>query len=476
MALSRQMASRRALIGAVLGMVLAAAAAVAPAYAEERDTIIYWGDYDIFSVSDQAGGFRACERACERDPRCKAWTFIAEQRQCRLKHAVGRKEANTCCVSGTKNERQGENREEFCAQFASNAVRAIDDNLSHRCGFLGPRGQSDYDTHYRWCLRSERDDASAESEARSAEIKRCTAADTRGKGLQAACRHYARTATEEAASNAKARCGFTGERWAADEQAHLNWCLSASLSSIRDETEAREQELARCFAAAADKGMSRACESYAEEAVAVYRSSLTSGCGFQESVRWNASQPTHHRWCASASEADRRREASIRADELARCSKQQTAIEDCRAFAQTAVQLSQNARENGCGFRGHDWSERERDQLQRCLALTEGERREIAEARRDELQRCITLRNENPRCRQFAQLAVRLGELNEAQRCDLEQGAANKERWSADFTGHYQWCRTQPPTAVRNEAAGRLREIIACARRTGFELPPDLLR
>lgn len=67
--------------------------------AQERNTIIHGHDYDYLQLYENEG-WRACAKECDRDKRCRAWTFIKPSRQCRLKQRVGKRAQNRCCVSG----------------------------------------------------------------------------------------------------------------------------------------------------------------------------------------------------------------------------------------------------------------------------------------------------------------------------------------------------------------------------------------
>ena len=75
------------------------------------------GDYTRFVVpsADPA----VCQARCDRDPRCRAWTFSypntaasggATAATCWLKHQVTQPKENRCCVSGVKGGGLGENR------------------------------------------------------------------------------------------------------------------------------------------------------------------------------------------------------------------------------------------------------------------------------------------------------------------------------------------------------------------------------
>ena len=124
--------------------------------AEDRQ-IRLGDDYSILSVPD-GRGYRWCERTCNRDARCRSWTYIRPnalpQGQCRLKHSVAPAFSNRCCVSGVKQQKAdaAPTLEDRCARYARVALEQQDDNLARSCGYRGSRWHRNYGLHYRWCL------------------------------------------------------------------------------------------------------------------------------------------------------------------------------------------------------------------------------------------------------------------------------------------------------------------------------------
>lgn len=80
-------------------------AITAGALAEEQNTVFYGGDYSVFTVA--RGGWQQCERFCNNDLTCQAWTFVRNGNQCRLKANFQEQARNACCVSGIKEIAQG---------------------------------------------------------------------------------------------------------------------------------------------------------------------------------------------------------------------------------------------------------------------------------------------------------------------------------------------------------------------------------
>jgi PAN domain len=48
----------------------------------------------------------ACERECNKDRQCEAWTFVRREHYCLLKYSVPTARKDTCCESGLKTEEQ----------------------------------------------------------------------------------------------------------------------------------------------------------------------------------------------------------------------------------------------------------------------------------------------------------------------------------------------------------------------------------
>jgi len=64
----------------------------------------YGGDYRYFDVSPDPGG-APCREACEKDNRCRAWTYVrpgylGPPARCYLKERVTAPRRKPCCISG----------------------------------------------------------------------------------------------------------------------------------------------------------------------------------------------------------------------------------------------------------------------------------------------------------------------------------------------------------------------------------------
>ena len=63
------------------------------------------GDYSVAPV--RSGDPAACAARCDRDNRCRAWSFsyprtLAREAMCRLKNSVTAVKEDSCCVSGIR--------------------------------------------------------------------------------------------------------------------------------------------------------------------------------------------------------------------------------------------------------------------------------------------------------------------------------------------------------------------------------------
>ena len=88
----------------LIAWMVAACALVSPARAQSNFDRP-GGDFANFPVP--SGDPAVCAARCERDPRCRAWSFsyprtAATTAMCWLKNRVTKRVEDTCCVSGVK--------------------------------------------------------------------------------------------------------------------------------------------------------------------------------------------------------------------------------------------------------------------------------------------------------------------------------------------------------------------------------------
>jgi len=127
------------------------------------------------------------------------------------------------------------NHAAMCEQYADNADRASQRNGALRCGYGGARYTSTHDGHRNWCLGARQESVDAEVRARYDDLDRCTM-----------CDQYASEAIRLNQLRITRRCRLEGPRWSSERAGHFGWCMSANLSSVVAEQNARAREAVDC--------------------------------------------------------------------------------------------------------------------------------------------------------------------------------------------------------------------------------------
>jgi hypothetical protein len=202
------------------------------------------------------------------------------------------------------------------------------------------------------------------SETRAADLETCTA--------------YANHATSQAAQDAVAACGYSGDMWnTGDHLGHLNWCLRTSAQTVKDEQEHRRLRIEKC-----DK-----CKVYAKDAVNAQDFNDPEGrirgvadghaippmpCGFSGDA-WSSDFNGHVRWCVGASDDDAGRETENRKALFDIC-------RTCREYAHKAVVAYYSVWDKCKGFwsnpemSGPRWSIDHQHHLRYCIGLAADKR------------------------------------------------------------------------------------------------------
>ena len=135
-----------------------------------------------------------------------------------------------------------EDRAAVCSQYARRGVEQNQENLAKKCGYSGSAWHSDYNSHYGWCMTAERSAIDGGTRFRDDELKKCGAAgDNRAR-----CDQYARTAVAQNQENLNRKCGFGGDAWNANYNAHFDWCMRVDRSWPDSENRKRQESLNRC--------------------------------------------------------------------------------------------------------------------------------------------------------------------------------------------------------------------------------------
>ena len=121
----------------------------------------------------------------------------------------------------------------YCAQYAQEAVEASQAIEKLRCGFSGPRWTQMAVEHQRFCEQPNVRRQTTESERRE-------------RNYAVACCKYSVEATAQVLQAAQRNCGYSGARWSANQQEHLNWCLAAAQGFPEFETQQRNAGLQSC--------------------------------------------------------------------------------------------------------------------------------------------------------------------------------------------------------------------------------------
>ncbi|WP_020560211.1 hypothetical protein [Thiofilum flexile] len=134
-----------------------------------------------------------------------------------------------------------------CEVYARNAVAANDRAARMGCGFASSnaRWQSNYNSHYGWCLNASSSALVSEAAGRDNDLRPCMSLSTR-------CESYAEQATRQFGRSQLLNCGFTPQsnptgRWSNDHKSHYGWCMTAKPEWLTSEANARSTALSQCF-------------------------------------------------------------------------------------------------------------------------------------------------------------------------------------------------------------------------------------
>jgi hypothetical protein len=130
-----------------------------------------------------------------------------------------------------------------CDAYAASAVEQQQRNGSMACLLTGTGWSADFDAHRAWCLLPEvrMADLTREQNARESALQECIQRDI-------TCGQYAIQAREHNQLNIGLGCGFSGELWSNDVNAHRAWCMKANPATVRAQTTTRSFRLQECRA------------------------------------------------------------------------------------------------------------------------------------------------------------------------------------------------------------------------------------
>ena len=408
----------------VLVWLASAVAAQAQSFEPEMDRPGL--DFKTFELSAPLPAH--CQKACNEDAKCKAWTFAwpgkrAGRAHCSLKTGEPEKKKDNCCISGLRSEPVAKPAEPAppepeisqpeppkpeptepepeadlatqCEDYARTAVEMNEENDVLVCGLTGSRWGFSYDRYHAWCMeKSTAETRKANTEARARELERCRTSiglpsyeQTEAQRIaerEKDCQAYARRAARQAGRARERGCNVSGPRWLTAQQPHFSWCMTASKEERDSETKRRDNDLAQCVAQAS-AGL--ACEDYARVALDQAREAFERRCGFEGS-RWRRNYGAHKAWCRTAGENERADETRIRARALNACRREPRIAGACARFAASAVSSAKRNLERGCGFRGTRWSLKSEDHFFWCMNARPHERRKERATRFRSMLKC----------------------------------------------------------------------------------------
>ncbi len=260
-----------------------------------------------------------------------------------------------------------DNKRAFCEQYAERAVSQNNDNLRRKCGYTGVRWQSNFDAHFNWCMTTDPASAESETRIREADLKRCRPAESIDGGpvpeghppddkpgwccddekvfrsdrenckrrggtffvdertardkckttlkddKRPFCEEYARKAVSQNKENLRRKCGYSGQRWLSDDNAHFNWCMDVDGAAAEAERRSREADLKRCGSGGSkqqdgmEKGIDRPGSDYrdfdlrkADPALCRDACMKDAECRAWTYVEPNSAKPRAHCWLKKA--------------------------------------------------------------------------------------------------------------------------------------------------------------------------------
>lgn len=299
----------------------------------EKQSIYLGAPYRIVPLKGQKRA--ACERACEKDKRCRSWSYVRDPAprtpQCRLFNEIKRSVKNGCCVSGYKKvkdlairEERGGPQVKRCRVWADDSIKLNEQNVSNGCGYRGRAWHSDDRRHFRRCMRLGPKALRDERRGQRAAIESCV--QELGYSKRARCEHYAKVSVLQDQTRRKANCGPSGNSvWMGDYKQAYRWCLTADASEARQQQNGRQQRLAQCFSQS--EKVTGPCNDYAEAAIADFRQNVRKGCDLHGNS-WHNSYRRHVNWCRMSSPKQRRQEMK----------KRSLVLKTCKLFGKIGIQ------------------------------------------------------------------------------------------------------------------------------------------
>ncbi len=290
----------------------------AQAVGAEMGYIRLGSDYKFKSVPE-GKGYRWCKRLCNKDDKCRSWTYLRPNRQCRLKSEIAPKYKNDCCVSGEKKGEQASSTQRLCRQYANRAIADYETSLVQSCGFSNAKWTDDFAVHFDWCMDASVEETKQRQRQRKRGLRQCKQ-DTDNESGNMSCRQYARKALEQQQTNLDNRCGFNHKiRWRNNFNYYKNWCRENTVTERNKQDGLRQDAIVRCLKRGGGTFLKK-CDAYAKASLQQVKRASRSGCGFRDRGRWNRTYKAHYKYCkANNSARVMQKERQARKDKIKRC-------------------------------------------------------------------------------------------------------------------------------------------------------------
>ena len=376
-------------------------------FGAQTDQIRIGGDYNYLNVPP-GFGYRWCEESCRDDARCKSWTFIKPNAQCRLKRFVAPASPSKCCVSGVKRPKKKKSRREICADFASLSVDQQDENLFRKCGYRGEDWSDRYKSHFRGCLRLTPRQRVTKIANRKKAIQRC---EQNRRRVNRVCQRFAQSAEKISRSAGENNCRLTSAKWMGGYDTAYDWCRKNKTQANATILSEARGALSSCLARGGGPYVER-CDTYANKAVKQYDQARRNECGFSGS-RWNASYRRHYQWCLKVDPWDIRNETRVRQNNLDRCLAQGGGGKEgkiaCDHYARLASEQTRSNRKQNCGLKGRRWLANYDRHFAWCAKTSKVNRDSELKYRENELSKCFERGGGayNETCDSYAVRAIR---------------------------------------------------------------------
>jgi len=159
------------------------------------------------------------------------------------------------------------------------------------------------------------------------------------------CEAYAQSAMAQIVEANSLGCGFGGPGWAADYNAHFNWCRSngVGIMDVSREDQNRGAALDQCRQSQPQTlGLGDAeCVVFANEMVGYARENIQRSCGLTGS-RYDDNYQGHFNWCMSGvSKADVAANADFARSEIAQCTQKAAATFTCAFYEGRMITLTE---------------------------------------------------------------------------------------------------------------------------------------